>query len=373
MMRNSLKTLGFLAVSLCPQLAFAVSSAELYTGESYGYGRVEARVQYAPGDGVVSSFFSWKDKSEQTGVFWNELDFEKLGADCYMQTNPIYGLPAGNHEQKHTLTLDMCGAFHTYAYEWTPEAIVWSIDGMEIRRETGAIPQAFAENAMSAGMQIHFNLWPGDATFGGNFDPAILPVHEYVDWVQFSKYEGGVFTLAWREDFDAATLPAGWLTGSWASPKNKSTHAPENVNFINGYAVLSMTADDKLGPAGAMPGAGGGGGNAGGAPAGGAAGTSGTGGSGNGAGTPGTAGSSSTGTGGSPSGAGGSLSGTAGTGASVAGSVSAAGSSVNGAAPTDGGCSYGPVGPKRGLLLWSLAALAVAGLSARRRRAPALR
>ena len=41
----------------------------------------------------------------------------------------------------------------------------------------------------------------------GNFDPAILPVHEYIDWVQFSKYEGGEFKLAWREDFDGATLP----------------------------------------------------------------------------------------------------------------------------------------------------------------------
>jgi beta-glucanase (GH16 family) len=230
-----------------------VSSAELYTSEAYGYGRVEARVQYAPGDGVVSSFFSWKEGSELAGTFWNELDFEKLGAACRLETNPIYGNPSANHSQKHMLELDMCGTFHTYAYEWTPEAIVWSIDGMEIRRETGAVPQAFAENA-SGGMQIHFNLWPGDATFGGNFDPAILPVHEYVDWVQFSKYEEGAFTLAWREDFDGATLPERWLSGSWPSPKGKSTHAVENVNFVDGYAVLSLTADDALGPAGAAPG-----------------------------------------------------------------------------------------------------------------------
>jgi hypothetical protein len=250
--RNSSKTLGFLAVALCPQLAFAVSSAELYTGEAYGYGRVEARVRYAPGDGVVSSFFSWKEGSEKTGTFWNELDFEKVGAECRLETNPIYGNPPANHSQKHMLDLDMCGTFHTYAYEWTPDAIVWSIDGVEVRRETGAAPEAYAENA-SGGMQIHFNLWPGDATFGGNFKPAILPVHEYVDWVQFSKYEEGAFTLDWRQDFDGVALPDGWLTGDWPSPKNKSTHAPENVNFIDGYAVLSLTADDALGPAGAVP------------------------------------------------------------------------------------------------------------------------
>lgn len=257
--------MGFLVAVLCPRYASAVSSAELYTSEAYGHGRVEARVRYAPGDGVVSSFFAWKEGSEMPGTFWNELDFEKLGATCRLETNPIYGSPPANHSQKHALELDMCGSFHTYAYEWTPEAIVWLIDGVEVRRETGAAPQAFAENA-PAGMQIHFNLWPGDATFGGNFDPAILPVHEYVDWVQFSTYEEGAFTLAWREDFDGATLPDGWLTGNWPSPKNKSTHAPENVNFIDGYAVLSLTADDALGPAGAMPnGAGGSSGASGGA------------------------------------------------------------------------------------------------------------
>lgn len=331
MMRNGSKVLGFLATMLCSHGAWAVSSAELYTGESYGYGRVEARVQYAAGDGVVSSFFSWKDKSEQTGVFWNELDFEKLGATCYLQTNPIYGLPAGNHEQKHdALTaLDMCGSAHTYAYEWTPEAIVWSVDGMEIRREVGAIPQAFAENAPD-GMQIHFNLWPGDATFGGNFDPAILPVHEYIDWVQFSKYEGGEFKLAWREDFDGATLPSGWQTGSWASPKNKSTHAPENVNFINGFAVLSMTADDKLGPAGAVvPGAGGGGNTAG----------SNAGGSASPNGGDGAVGGNG-GNGGTPSGTAGTTpSGTAGSGATTSGGAPATAGSSGNTAPTDGGCT----------------------------------
>src|SRR5690606_23311825 len=117
---------------------------------------------------------------------------------------------------------------------------------------------AFAENA--PGMQFRFNVWPGDASFGGNFSPDILPVHQYVDWVQYSAYEGGQFTLKWREDFDGGALPSGWLTGNWPSPKNKSTHHPGNVNVIDGHLVISLTADDAVGPAGAMPGDGGSGG-----------------------------------------------------------------------------------------------------------------
>jgi endo-1,3-1,4-beta-glycanase ExoK len=270
-MQKHIRTLSFLTMGFWSQQALAIRSAELFTAESYGYGRVEARVRFAPGDGVVSSLFLWKDKSEQVGTFWNELDFEKLGADCHLETNPIYGNPASNHSQRHALALDLCGSFHTYAYEWTPEAIVWRVDGTEVRRETGAVPQAFAKNA-GGGMQIHFNLWPGDATFGGNFVPSILPVHEYVDWVQFSAFEAGEFRPSWREDFEGASLPAGWQVGNWPSPKNRSTHAPENVNFVSGYAVLSLTADDALGPTGAQPEAAGGTSNTGGTSAGGSGG-----------------------------------------------------------------------------------------------------
>src|SRR6478609_3380205 len=226
MARIALASLCFLAASAVPTLASAVSSAEFYSGTAYGYGRAEARVRFAKGDGVVSSFFLWKDGSEVSGTFWNELDFEKVAADCHVETNAIYGNPSASHSQSPTLAADPCGEFHTYAYEWTPAAIVWFVDGKEVRRETGATATAFADNAATAGMQLHFNIWPGDATFGGNFSPSILPVHQYVDWVQFSSYRDGAFTLDWREDFNGP-LPSGWQTGSWASPKNNSTHSPQ--------------------------------------------------------------------------------------------------------------------------------------------------
>jgi hypothetical protein len=343
MMRNYLNLLGFLAVSLLPRLAAASSSAELLRAESYSYGRVEARARLAAGDGVVSSVFLWKDGSEKAGTFWNELDFEKVGADCRLETNPIYGNPAGNHTQRHALGLDLCGAFHTYAYEWTPEAIVWLIDGVEIRREAGAMAQAFADNA-SGGMQIHFNLWPGDASFGGTFDAGILPVHEYLDWVQFSAYKDGAFAVSWREDFDGTSLPAGWVTGNWPSPKNHSTHAAQNVNFIGGYAVLSLTADDALGPAGAMPEGG--------------TGMNGTAGS-NAGGTPTTGGTAMAGKSGNTGGAD-----SSGAGAAPGnGNGAGAPTSTSGAA-SDGGCSFRPE-PGRSFTMGGLATLALGLLAYR--------
>jgi hypothetical protein len=241
-----------LAVTGLSAKAHAVSSAELYTTKSYPYGRIEARIHFAKGDGIVSSLFLWKENSEKAGEFWNELDFEKLGADCHLESNAFYGNPEAVHSKKHALDIDLCGGFHNYTYEWTPEYIAWFVDGNEIRRETGATAAAYAENA-AAGMQIRFNIWPGTAAFGGNFDPAIMPVYQYVNWVEYSEYADGVFTPKWREDFTASTLPSGWATGNWDSPKAQSTHSRKNVNFIDGFAVLSVTADDALGAANAAP------------------------------------------------------------------------------------------------------------------------
>lgn len=232
--------------------AHAVASAELYQNQTYTYGRFEARVRFAAGDGVISSFFLWKPGSELAGTFWNELDFEKLGADCRLQTNPLYGLPVVDHSQIAAVEGDLCGEYHTYTFEWTPTYIAYLVDGIEVRRDTGEAPAAFAANA-AGGMQIHFNVWPGDASFGGNFDPAILPVEQYISWVQYSSFAGGVFTLEWREDFTGGALPSGWATGNWPSPKNLSTHAPANVGFASELAVLALTADDAVGLSGEAP------------------------------------------------------------------------------------------------------------------------
>lgn len=251
MNRFGLTSLCLLGVVLFPGVASATKSAELYTSTAYGYGRFETRMRVTAGDGIVSAFFLWKDGSEKEDTFWNELDYEKVGASCQLQTNALYGNPEVNHNRVESVTADLCSGFHTYGYEWTADYVAWTLDGKELRRETGETAAAYAQNA-SAGMQIHFNVWPGDASFGGNFNPSILPVHQYMDWVQFSSYADGVFTLAWREDFNAATAPTGWLTGNWGSPKNLSTHEPLNVNFLNGCAVISMTSDDATGSTGAM-------------------------------------------------------------------------------------------------------------------------
>jgi hypothetical protein len=236
--------------TLASTSAFAVQSAELYRTDAFFYGRFEARVQFASGDGVVSSYFLWKDGSSST-TSWNELDYEKIKAACQLQTN-IWSGTGAQSPQIVSSAADFCGDYHTYTFEWTPDYIAWFVDGTQLRRETGSVVAEYTQNA-GQGMAIHFNVWVGNSSFGGVLDPSILPVNEYIDWVQYSSYTNGAFQLQWREDFDGATIPAGWATGNWASPYNLSTHNPANVNFVNGVAVLSMTADDATGFSGTPP------------------------------------------------------------------------------------------------------------------------
>jgi endo-1,3-1,4-beta-glycanase ExoK len=249
--RRSLITGLVLLSAAVPTTALAVQSAELYRTQAYVYGRFEARVQYAPGDGVISSFFLWKDGSSST-TLWNELDYEKLNVDCHMQTNAWTGLGGVQHTQVNAMPGNICTGYHTYSYEWTPTYIAWFVDGCEIRRETGAIATDFATNA-SAGLTIHFNTWEGNASFGGTLNPSILPVNEYISWVQYSSYVNGAFQLQWREEFDGTGVPNGWAEGNWASPYGLSTHNPANVNYVNGIAILSMTADGATGYSGTPP------------------------------------------------------------------------------------------------------------------------
>ena len=238
--------------TMVPTRAMGMASAELYGTQAHTYGRFEARIQHAPGDGVVSSFFLWKEGSEVSGAYWNEVDFEKIGANCIMQTNARYGTSVTNHNQTNPMPGNVCGEYHDYRIEWTPTYIAWSVDGSEFRRDTGDTATAFRQNA-SAGMTMHFNIWPGNSSFGGNINNTTLPVHEYISWVQYSSYDNGNFQVQWREEFQDSAIPTGWAVGNWASAYNLSTHSLQNVSFVDGIAVLSLTADDATGNPGTPP------------------------------------------------------------------------------------------------------------------------
>ncbi|WP_437608301.1 family 16 glycosylhydrolase [Sorangium sp. So ce834] len=373
------------AMLAAASLALAVSSTavakpykggELYTTQGQLHGRIEVRMRMARGSGILSTFFTYKDGSEMSGAFWEEIDIEVFGKDNARswQSNIITGMGTRvTSEQVHTAAASLADAYHTYTLEWTPDYVSWSIDGVQIRKATGA-----QVAALTNPQSLRFNLWSSDATeWVGPFDDSVLPQHQFVNWIKYYRYNNGSFELAWQDDFDSVDS-GRWGKADWTFDGNRVDFDPRNVTVKDGTLVLSLTREGQTGFNGAVPrdedtgpGTGAGGGGAGGA------GTT-TSSSASGAGGAETATSSSAG------GAGGAGTTTSSSAGGAGGEAPAATSSVGSGAPgeggagggttpdegsSDGGCGVAVAGASATASSW--AAALVVGLSAlamRRRR-----
>ena len=80
----------------------------------------------------------------------DEIDIELVGGDPkHWQTNvfapaahedqPLYGTLSS--VENYPLNTKSVNAMHYYSIDWSPERIVWSVDGVEVRTlEKGALP-----------------------------------------------------------------------------------------------------------------------------------------------------------------------------------------------------------------------------------------
>ncbi|KAL1892503.1 hypothetical protein Sste5346_007013 [Sporothrix stenoceras] len=137
----------------------AETNAPTITSTKYlFFGTVEAVIQVAPGTGVVTSFVLQSDDLD-------EIDWEWLGGDtAQVQTNYF--------SKGDTSTYDRGGfspvsnpqtEFHTYTLDWSPDAVVWSIDGTVVRTLTSAEAKNGATFPQTP-MQIKLGTWDAGAS-----------------------------------------------------------------------------------------------------------------------------------------------------------------------------------------------------------------
>lgn len=130
--------------------------AEVQRTRRTHFGRYEVVMTPARGHGVISSFFTY------TGPYFgdphDEIDFEFLGRDTTrVWLNRFVGgenLPGRWIE----LGFDAAEGAHLYSFDWLPDRLVWSVDGLELLRVTAgetAIPQS--------PQRIYLNIWAGAA------------------------------------------------------------------------------------------------------------------------------------------------------------------------------------------------------------------
>lgn len=182
---------------------------------SWLYGRIEARARVPGGQGVWPAIWMMPELSTYGG--WPKsgeidiLETVNLGAPCEPKgetceggrENRIFGTihfaadAAGAHRQAggNTVMPGSPDGFHVYAVEWTPEAIVWSVDGREYARAAQKDWKRDDAEAGPAPFDRPFHLilnlafggrWPEGANAKG-VDEAALPATMEVDWVRVSQ------------------------------------------------------------------------------------------------------------------------------------------------------------------------------------------
>lgn len=234
------------------------NGAELFTASAVKYGRYDVRMRAVSGSGIVSSFFLYyNDSYKGSPEPWEEIDVEVLGKDDEaFQSNIITGNAASKvtSEKMHKMG-NLSKSYHTYTLEWTPDYIAWFFDGKEVRRTTGTQ----AKDCQLKDMSCRFNLWISDVpSWVGQFDPSILPVYQYINWVKYSKYtpgsgDGGTdFTPEWQDDFNSFNEDR-WGKGNWTFDGNLVDFSTSNIVVKDGYCIICLTKTTAKGFSGDVP------------------------------------------------------------------------------------------------------------------------
>lgn len=157
------------------------SGAEYRSTDYYGYGRYEVSMKPIQNDGVVSSFFTYTGPTDNNP--WDEIDIEFLGKDTTKVQFNYFTNVEGNHEYIHDLGFDASETFHTYAFEWHKDKIVWFVDGVEVYSATENIPVTEGK--------IMMNVWPGTGVDGwlNPFDDSNLPLTAEYEWISYTPFE----------------------------------------------------------------------------------------------------------------------------------------------------------------------------------------
>ncbi|MEV6981011.1 family 16 glycosylhydrolase [Sphaerisporangium sp. NPDC051017] len=121
------------------------TSARLLTSATFTrtYGRFEARMKLPRGQGIWPAF--WMLGNDLGSVGWpnnGEIDImENIGREPSTVHGTIHGpgySGAGGIGAGYSIGGAFADAFHTFAVDWSPNLIVWYVDGNEYQRRTPA-------------------------------------------------------------------------------------------------------------------------------------------------------------------------------------------------------------------------------------------
>jgi len=189
---------GILSIALTPEPSDAVKpyrGVELRSIPTVTYGKVEARIRFAKGSGVVSSlvliYTPWPADD------WNEIDIEHLGKtsdavqlNCMVYTGPPTTPPVAQSVTPTqdpaiaSLGFDATTDFHVYEMEWTPAEVVFRVDGAVLRTWTAQISR------MRLPQNVLFTIWASGApSWAGPITAESAPTTADIDWIKVYSLE----------------------------------------------------------------------------------------------------------------------------------------------------------------------------------------
>jgi beta-glucanase (GH16 family) len=148
---------GDTILTMAPRTVGTVMASTVYMW----YGTVRARMKTSRGPGVVSAFILLSDVKDEIDFEWVGVDLETAQTNFYFQ-----GIPDYTNSGNITIPSDSYEEFHDYEIRWTPEEIVWLIDG-EVGR-TQRKDETWNETSNQwdfpqTPARVQLSIWPGGA------------------------------------------------------------------------------------------------------------------------------------------------------------------------------------------------------------------
>jgi beta-glucanase (GH16 family) len=162
------------------------------------YGAIEASIKLPPGQGLCGAFWlngqpTWPNDGEI-----DILEAPSLSADPNYAYFTLHGpinpdQDGGNYQQWESYTGalgDLSAGFHTYGIVWSPNLIVWTIDGVAY---ASATPSSLVAGSTwvyndSRSYKLILDLavggWPCQGSAAGTCPGATFPATMLVDWVK---------------------------------------------------------------------------------------------------------------------------------------------------------------------------------------------
>jgi beta-glucanase (GH16 family) len=166
-------------------------SSKLVTKGKLGftYGRLEARIKGAPGNGTWGAFWTLGSNIDAKGwPLCGELDvIELIGRDPKAILGYSHGPVTWGGGRGSTIQADEDWAndYHTFAIDWLPDQLIWYMDGVEF----GRVSKTDRDWVFDKEQYMILNLAMG-GNLGGEIDANLNSSTMKVDYVRYSSING---------------------------------------------------------------------------------------------------------------------------------------------------------------------------------------